>query len=271
MPDGTSTTLTADFRVIGSIAQEKQWTLTVNKVTSGSTIPLAGATIGLYADPACQSLIKTNESGQDGTMTFSGLLKGQSYWLKETIAPSNYHLDSTIYTAKETNPIVTIENIPKASPVNPDSPAGSGGGFGDSDKTDGSATSDISSSSGSSDLSPIPNDPSNSGITHAPSDSSNSNITHSPSDPTNSDISPLPSDPAFLDESLNSDASGAPDDPTASKKPDSESIDNHTNDTDIPQTGDNTLFLTVIALLSGSLLLVMMLCQLIGVQKREEQ
>ena len=120
LPDGTEAVVTADYRVTGKTGQDQQWTLTVSKVISGSTAPLAGAEIGLYADAACQALIKNGVSKQDGSIAFPGLIKGQSYWLKEIAAPENYNLDSAVYKADAANPVVIIENTPKEPPVNPD-------------------------------------------------------------------------------------------------------------------------------------------------------
>ena len=105
LPDGTSATLTANYQVTDTSTTD-QWTLTVNKVISGGTTPLPGATIGLYADAACQTLIKTGVSDQDGTVIFSGLIKGQSYWLKETAAPAGYNLDTTTHEGSEANSTV---------------------------------------------------------------------------------------------------------------------------------------------------------------------
>ncbi len=112
LPDGTTAVLTANYLITGTTAPDQQWTLTVNKVISGGTTPLPGAAIGLYADESCRILIKTDVSGQDGTIIFSGLIKGQSYWLKETAAPAGYHLDSAIYEGSEANSTVVIANTP---------------------------------------------------------------------------------------------------------------------------------------------------------------
>lgn len=113
LPDGTKQAFTADYRAVGSMTADQQWSMTVNKVISGSTKPLAGAVFGLYADRKCQTLIKTVVSGGDGAVVFSGLIRGQIYWIKETEAPENYHLDPVIYGAGETNSVMTISNAPK--------------------------------------------------------------------------------------------------------------------------------------------------------------
>ena len=122
LPDGTSAALTKDFLVTGTTERDQEWTLTVHKVVRGSDAPLAGASIGLYADAACETLIKTDMSARDGTIAFEGLIKGQTYWLKEITAPVNYSLNSTVYEADSANSTVTISNAPKAPPVNPADP-----------------------------------------------------------------------------------------------------------------------------------------------------
>lgn len=124
LADGTTATLTADYQVTGTVAGDQQWTLTVTKIISGSTTPLAGASIGLYADADCRTMIKTEVSSPDGTVSFNGLIKGQTYWLKETAAPSGYRLSSRIYESSEDTSNVTIDNEPKTSPSHPTDPGG---------------------------------------------------------------------------------------------------------------------------------------------------
>ncbi len=85
-------------------------------------IPMAGATIGLYADAKCNTLIKTGVSGQDGTIAFDGLMEDQTYWLKEISAPSGYQLKFTIYEGTEVKPNVTIDNEPITTPDNLETP-----------------------------------------------------------------------------------------------------------------------------------------------------
>lgn len=119
LPDGTTAAL-KDYQAVVTSTPEQQWELTVKKVITGSTAPLAGATIGLYADASCRTLIASGVSGPDGSITFAGLIKGQDYWLKETAAPNGYELNSNTYEGTEGIPNVIIENTP--SPFHPDNP-----------------------------------------------------------------------------------------------------------------------------------------------------
>ena len=45
--------------------------------------------------------------------TFSGLIKGQDDWVKETAAPSNYELNASAYAVNEADPDATVENTPR--------------------------------------------------------------------------------------------------------------------------------------------------------------
>lgn len=118
--DGTTVTLTEDYRAEGVTKPDQEWKLTVRKVITGGDTPLAGAEIGLYADAECKGQIGSGVSGPDGTVTFSGLIKGQRYWVKETRAPAGYRLDNTVHEAAEDVP-VRLANTPL-----PDDPGGSG-------------------------------------------------------------------------------------------------------------------------------------------------
>lgn len=102
--------------------EEQQWTLTVHKVISGSKAPLAGAVFELYEEEECRTLVQRGVSGQAGEISFSGLDKGKEYWLKETEAPPDYQLDTSVYKVHETDPVLTVSNTPKQPPVTPEPP-----------------------------------------------------------------------------------------------------------------------------------------------------
>lgn len=123
LPDGTTAMLTEDFRTSVAVPTVDTWKLTVSKVTGDDeTIPLQGAEIGLYAKNENGGLIllKSDTSNEDGKIVFEGLMKGQTYWLKEIAAPKGYQMDSTPLEVREGNPSVTIKNMPE--PEDPDEP-----------------------------------------------------------------------------------------------------------------------------------------------------
>lgn len=125
LPDGTEVILTADYQVSGNARPEQQWSLTVTKVSEDKT-PLPGATVGLYAEEACQTLLGTGVSGPDGVIVFGGLMKSQNYWLREAEAPSGYNVDFKVYGADERQAGVTITNMRKKPSVNSDRHGDSG-------------------------------------------------------------------------------------------------------------------------------------------------
>lgn len=151
LPDGTKLAFTADYRAVGTMTADEQWSVTVNKVISGSTKPLNGAVFGLYAERECRTLIKTAVSGQDGTIVFSGLIRGQAYWIKEIQAPANYLLDSAVYEVSETDAAVTVSNAPKplsgesGRTGSPDDAGGADGSGGLSSVSNSPETGDCSS------------------------------------------------------------------------------------------------------------------------------
>ena len=248
LPDGTTATLNEDYQATNTMTADQQWELAVKKVISGGDTPLAGATIGLYADADCQTLIKTGISGQDGTITFSGLIKGQSYWLKETAAPNGYQLNSKTYEGTEGTPNVTIENTP--SPVNPGNPGDPSNPVNPSDPSNPVNPSDPSN--------PVnPSDPSN---PVNPSDPSNPVNPSDPGNPVN------PSDPG---NPVNPSDPGNPVNPNDPSNPGIGNVS--TGDPNIPQTGDYTRLLVLITLLSGILLAAMTLYRFLGQKKREKK
>lgn len=120
--DGTWETLRAENPVEGAMTPEQQWTLTVKKVMDDGTTPLPGVVMGLYADAACKTLIQTGKSDPAGVIRFEGLMKGQRYWMREIQAPPGYHLNSTVYDADENNSARTIISTEERTPVNPENP-----------------------------------------------------------------------------------------------------------------------------------------------------
>lgn len=279
LPDGTSAALTPDYAVQGSTPTEEQWTLTVRKVRSGSETPLAGAVIGLYADEACRTLIKTGVSGQDGTISFSGLIKAQRYWLKETAAPPDYKLDSTVHAAEEVNPAVIIENEPMEQPAGPDAPAGPDTpdqpGIPDRpnipNKPDKPSRPDTSDKTDAPDEPGAPAEP---GTSEEPGTAGEPGTSDQPGMPDGPDA---PNEPEISDEpgaSNGADTSGEPGtagEPDALVNSDSGETGNSTGDSNIPQTGDNTRLLMAAALVSGILLAAMTLYRLLGSKKREKR
>ena len=267
--DGKTETLTEDYRAEGSALPEQEWTLTVTKVNSGSKAPLAGATIGLYADADCQILIKKGISQQDGTITFSGLIRGQSYWLKETAAPNGYQLNSKTYEGTEGTPNITIENTP--SPVNPGNPGNP------SDPSNPGNPSDPSNPGNPSDPSNPgnPSDPSNPGNPSDPSNPVNPSDPSNPgnpSDPSNPVNPSDPSNPGNPSDPSNPVNPSDPSNPVNPSDPSNPGIGNvTTGDPNIPQTGDNTQLLVLVTLLSGIALVAMTLYRFLGQKKREKE
>lgn len=123
--DGTKTTLTEDYQATAAATPDQQWILTVTKVTGGNRTPLANADIGLYAEEACRTLLGSGVSGPDGIVAFEGLMRGQTYWIKEKKAPEGYRLESQVFQAEETDSSLMISNVPE-DPDKPGTPDGSG-------------------------------------------------------------------------------------------------------------------------------------------------
>ncbi len=122
LPDGTESVLAENDPIVSVTTPEQEWELTVTKVNGDGTKTLPGAVIGLYAEESCQTLIKTGRSGQDGKLIVQGLMKGQTYWIREIEPPDGYELNDSIYKAEEANPAVTISNTLKTPPENPEDP-----------------------------------------------------------------------------------------------------------------------------------------------------
>lgn len=98
--------------VTGKVPTESQWTLTVNIADQYEGTPVKNAVVGLYADEDCKTLLKQRTSNADGTVTFEGRMKGQTYYVKEVQAPDWYMLDPTVCKVTDAAPALTIENVP---------------------------------------------------------------------------------------------------------------------------------------------------------------
>ncbi len=73
---------------------------------------VAGARFALYADKDLKSLIKEEETKDDGTIKFAGLSCEVSYWLTETKAPDGYRMPLD----EDGNPVVTEIKV-KSTPA----------------------------------------------------------------------------------------------------------------------------------------------------------
>lgn len=93
--------------------------LTIRKVKAGSTTVLPGAEFGLYRDALCTDRLDSKSTGAAGTVVFSDLELGVTYYYREDKAPNGYVPDYTIHavtvgTGKETadqTETVTVENV----------------------------------------------------------------------------------------------------------------------------------------------------------------
>lgn len=73
--------------------------------------PLEGAVFGLFENPECSgNPIKTSTSSGKGYWSFENLDIGRTYYVRETIAPTGYEINDTIYTCVLTDlsPNLTI-------------------------------------------------------------------------------------------------------------------------------------------------------------------
>lgn len=264
LPDGTQAALTADYQVSGVTAQDQQWKLTVNKVIGGSKTPLAGATIGLYADENCRTLIRTGVSGSSGAVVFEGLIKGQNYWVKETAAPKGYQLNSRNYAGSEGNPDVTIDNVPE--PVRPgDSGGGSGSGGSGSGSGSGSGNGSGSGSGGGSGSVSMPGVPGTFDEADMPDSPDMSEAWKM------SGEADRPGEASMSDETGIPDEAGIPGESHVSENSGSGNVNSVTDASDSPQTGDNTWVFITVTLVSGILLAAMTLYRLLRSKKREKE
>ncbi len=89
-------------------------TINVTKTTSTGTKSLAGAEYTLYTKDANGDYVKVKSMTTDaeGKMTFDNLL-WDTYYLKETKAPSGYQLDTTVYGGWTIDETVTNQTLNK--------------------------------------------------------------------------------------------------------------------------------------------------------------
>lgn len=238
LPDGTEATLTEDYRLTSTMPLAQQWELNVQKVVGGSTAPLPGATIGLYADQRCQILIKTGVSDQNGAIIFGGLMEDQKYWLKEMSAPAGYQLSSVIYESNKASANVTIENEPEALPENPEIP-------GDPDTPEGPDTPGDPDTPESPDVPEAPDTPGDPAIPGNP---------NAPGDPERPGSPEIPGNPSMPGTPNVSESPDVPDDPSTRNIQIGEDRSNAAGGSRAPQTGDSASWYSVIRFLTGILL-----------------
>lgn len=228
---------------------EEPWELTIRKVTGGS--PLAGAAFGLYADADCRTLLKTGVSGQDGTIVFPGLERGQRYWVRETAAPSGYELNPTVYEAGEEHPVLVISNAPAS--VNPETPGGPETS-GESGTPGGPETS---GESGSPSEPGTPGKPGAGSELGTPIESgavSEPGIPGEPGAPGEAGVPSEPGAPGEAGVSNEADVLGESDAPGESDASGESSVSGDAGVPDVPQTGDDAGLWMAAAGLSGMLL-----------------
>ena len=92
-----------DLMTIGGSTEERaiqvytnKYQLKITKTASLDGKKLSGAKFNICSDSACKTVLTTVTTGSDGTASYSGLVKPGTYYIKETVAPTGYTLNSSI-------------------------------------------------------------------------------------------------------------------------------------------------------------------------------
>jgi|GEM_PF-3336386 len=88
------------------------------KLDAETDDPIDGAKFTLYEDAACTVTFDSATSAGGGVITFTGLLYGQTYFLKETKAATDYMPSGTIYAVSWWGQDSASKDIVLMSPVN---------------------------------------------------------------------------------------------------------------------------------------------------------
>lgn len=78
----------------------------LTKRDAESNGPVEGATISVYSDAACTTLIASGTTDSSGVYTIPSVMDG-TYYYRETAAPANYHLNPDIYSFTVTSGVIS--------------------------------------------------------------------------------------------------------------------------------------------------------------------
>lgn len=106
-----------DYKPKGSLQIQKKSALE-DICLNNPHYSLYGAQYGVYSDDACSQLISTLTIGEDGYSNVLSDLDCTTYYVKETLAPSGYALDETVYPVKVNSDVVNVcvtQDIPSTN------------------------------------------------------------------------------------------------------------------------------------------------------------
>lgn len=102
--------MNVDSDITGNTVNVYTFTLNVGKVDGNTKAPLPGATFKLTSKNDA-GFVKALTTGEDGTVTFTGLKAG-TYYVEETVAPAGYNINSKKFEITiSTQGIVTGDNV----------------------------------------------------------------------------------------------------------------------------------------------------------------